>query len=240
MIEFKQYTLNDYIDLLKKGEHFTLGKFGDGELFCLFKALGWMPKDRHGNANVDNHQYFEDMGMAIHDTFVNEKGYFKLCHPDWFTGKGNGRETSTLFNRYVDEYNISPPQLHDAVNSFYVEAEEGKLGPLKEQLEKMNYIIVSEPRKRKLDIKYTDFVEVPLVNAWLEKDRIKDEMIKMTEKYDNVVFGISAGMGSLPIQDQLYPIIGDKSTMISFGSIWDPYINVRTRGYHDRYKSRSL
>lgn len=240
MVEFKIYTLNDYIELMKKGEYFTLGKFGDGELFCLFKALGWMNQKLHGDANVDKHLYYKDMGMAIHDTFVNEKGYFKLCHSDWFTGKGNGRATSALFNRYVEEYKIAPPQLHDATQSFYVDAEQGTLGPLKEQLEKMNFVMVSEPRKRNLPIKYKDFIEVPLINCWLEKDRIIKEMIEMTEKYDDVVFGLSTGMSALPIQDELFPLIGDKCWMISFGSIWDPFINVKSRGYHSRYKDITL
>jgi hypothetical protein len=239
-MEFKNISLQGYIDMLKSGEHFTLGKFGDGELFCLFKALGWMDKNKHGTVNADNHQYFQDMGMAIHETFINEKGYHKLCHPDWFTGHGNGRDTHILFKRYINEFKITPPNMISAVNSIYADAEFGRLGPLKEQLEKMNYVIVSEGRKRKLPIKHIDFVETPLINAWLEKDRIKDEMLEMVEKYDDVIFGISAGMGSLPIQDELYPIIGDKCTMISFGSIWDPFINVNSRGYHKRYKNRNL
>tara|TARA_R110000772_G_scaffold17946_1_gene49820 strand:- start:59929 stop:60651 length:723 start_codon:yes stop_codon:yes gene_type:complete len=240
MVNFKEFTLKDYIDLLKEGSHFTLGKFGDGELFCLFKALGWMNPKLHGESNADKHLYYKDMGLAIHDTFINEKGYFKLCHSDWFTGKGNGRATSQLFNRYIKEFNVEPPELHDATKSFYVDAEAGTLGPLKEQLEKMNFVMVSEPRKRALSIKYVDFIEVPQINAWLEKDRIKKEMIEMTEKYDNVVFGLSIGMGALPIQDELFPIIGDKCWMISFGSIFDPFINVNTRGYHSRYKNRSI
>ena len=239
-MEFKPFTTEYCIELLKADEHFTMGKFGDGELFCLFKALGWMPPSKHGTSNVDGHQYFKDMGMAIHDTFVNEKGYMKMCHPHWFTGEGNGRDTHILFKQYIDRFDIKPENMVSPINSFYDDAEHDRLKPLKEQLEKMNYVIVSEGRKRNLPIKYTDFVEVPLKDAWLEKDRIKEEMIAMTEKYDDVVFGISTGMGSLPLQDELYPIIGDKCTMISFGSIWDPYINVNSRGYHKRYKNRNL
>ena len=239
-MEFKEYSLDDYINILKSGEPFTLGKFGDGELFALFKSLGWLKPNEHGNHNADRHQYFTDMGLAIHDTFINEKGYAKLCHPDWFTGDGNGKQTAQLFKRYIEEFKVNPPNMHSAVNSFYDDAESGNLGKLKEQLEKMNFVIVSEGRKRRLPIKHVDFVEVPLINAWLEKDRIIDEMKHVADKYDDVVFGISAGMPSLPIQDQLYPVIGDKCTMISFGSIWDPYINVNSRRYHFRYKTRKL
>ena len=43
----------------------------------------------------------------------------------------------------------------------------------------MDYIIVSEPKKRDLPIKYTDFIEVPLVNCFLEKEFIKKQIIEM-------------------------------------------------------------
>lgn len=238
-MEFKKVTLTDYINLMKENKKFTIGKFGDGELFCLFKSLGWMGNE-NGDSNADGHKYFKDLGLAIHKTFIEEKGYGKLCHPDWFTGKGNGSRTSKLFRRYIDEFKINPPNMHDATVSFYNEAENGELGKLKNQLENMNFVIVSESRKRNLPIKYVDFVEVPRVNAWLEKDRIMQEMIDLTKKYEDIVFGVSAGMPSLPIQDELFPIIGDKCSMISFGSIWDPYINVYSRSYHRRYKNKKL
>lgn len=242
MLTFEKHTMHRYINLMQEGTYFTLGKFGDGELYALFKSLGWMPKQFLGNVNADRHQYFQTLGEAIHDTFINEKGYPKLCGEDWYTGKGNGSHTSMLFKKYVNTYNLNSIQLHNAdiENSFYDCAERGKLGALKEQLEKMNFVMVSEPRKRNLNIKYTDFIEIPAVDCWLKKDQIISDMLDVYEKYDDVIFGLSAGMPTLPIQDQLYPIIGRNCWMISFGSIWDPYVNIRSRGYHNRYKSYQL
>ena len=37
--------------------------------------------------------------------------------------------------------------------------------------------------------------------------------------------------------DELYDIIGDKCTMIDFGSIWDPFVGKTTRSYHKEYKT---
>ncbi len=135
-MEFKNYTLDDYIEKMKRGEFFTMGKFGDGELFCLFKSLKWMGSEQ-GNHNTDGHQYFYEMGISIHNTFLNEKGYYKMCNPDWFTGNKKGRSTYNLFQRYVKEFNINPPHLHNMYTSFYIDAETGKLGKLKNQLEKI-------------------------------------------------------------------------------------------------------
>ena len=242
MLTFQKRTMYDYIDLMQQGEYFTLGKFGDGELYALFKSLGWMPKNYLGSVNADRHQYFQTLGEAIHNTFLNEKGYPKLCGEDWYTGKGNGSHTSLLFKKYVNLYDIRSIQLHNAdiEDSFYDCAEKGRLQDLKNQLEKMNFVMVSESRKRNLNIKYADFVEIPAVDCWLKKDQIISDILDVYEKYDDVIFGLSAGMPTLPIQDQLYPIIGKNCWMISFGSIWDPYVNVRSRGYHSRYQSYEL
>ena len=118
----------------------------------------------------------------------------------------------------------------------------GEISPLINQLEQMNFIIVSEPSKRELPMKYTDFIEVPSTNCYLDKERIKQEIVEMCEKYDNPVFGLSASMATNVIVDELYPLIGDKCWMIDFGSIWEPFLNnpVHSRSYHRRYKTKQL
>ena len=109
-----------------------------------------------------------------------------------------------------------------------------------ESLENRNYIIVSNDSLKNLNIKYTDFVSVPSVNCFLEKERIKRDMIEMTNKYDDVVFGLSSSMATNVIIDELYDIIGDKCTMIDFGSIWDPFVGKMARTYHHQYKKKTL
>ena len=116
----------------------------------------------------------------------------------------------------------------------------GQLSPLVKSLESRNFVIVSSDKLKKIDIKYTDFVSVPPVNCFLDKERIKSDMIKMTEKYDDVVFGLSSSMATNVIVDELYDLIGDKCTMIDFGSIWDPFVGHMGRSYHKEYKNLKL
>lgn len=237
MIEYKKYTTDYYIDLLNNGTYFTYGKFGDGELIAIFKYLNWVNETQFGNHNCDGHLYYNDMGEALHNTFVNEQGYFKASPNHWIK---NTNQISELFKKYIVEYKINLPELHDTDTSFYKDAVLGNLTKLKTQLEKMNYIIVGDSSKRNLPIKHIDFIEIPRSNAWLQKDHIKNEILEKTNKYDSPVFGISAGMGTLVLQDELYPIIGDKCWLISFGSIFDPFLNMTTRSYHKNYKTRNL
>lgn len=239
-MEFKDYPFSYFVEKIKNNENFTLTKIGDGELICIFKSIKWLNNNQFGSANTDSHKYFNDMGIELHETLLNEKGYYKYFHPGWLNSTVNHPHLCSLLQKYVKTFDISPPNLCDSRKAFYVDARTGNLGALKNELEKRNFIMVSEKRKRNLNLKFVDFIETPLTNSWLERDRIKDDMLKMVEKYDNPVFGISIGMPSLVIQDELYPLIGNKSTMINFGSIWDPFINVNTRRYHSEYKVRQL
>ena len=71
-------------------------------------------------------------------------------------------------------------------------------------------------------------------------DLIQEEMIEMTNKYDDVVFGLSSSMATNVIVDELYDIIGNKCTMIDFGSIWDPFVGSIKRSYHKQYEKTTL
>ena len=89
---------------------------------------------------------------------------------------------------------------------------------------------------------YSDFIEVPETNCFLEKERIKEEMVLMCDKYDLPVFGLSASMATNVIVDELYDEIGDSCWMIDLGSIWEPFLKnpVHARSYHSTYKTTKL
>jgi hypothetical protein len=238
-INFDAWLLEDYVKLMESGEHFTVSKFGDGELQCMFKSLGL--HEIHGQ-NADGHKYFNDLGLAIHNSFVNEKGYFKLCSPEWFSP--SRPNTYDFLVRYFNEYEIDTEKikLHVCNDEFslYYDAMNGRLRILTDQFEKMNFVWVSNIKKKQLNIRYVDFIEVPEKNSWLEKDNIIEQMINVSEKYQDVIFGVSMGLPSLAIQDEVYGFIKNKSTMFNVGSIFDPYVGVFSRGYHRKYKIREF
>ena len=39
-MEFKVHPFEYYVNLIKEEKNFTLSKIGDGELICMFKAIG--------------------------------------------------------------------------------------------------------------------------------------------------------------------------------------------------------
>jgi len=55
-------------------KNFSFSRFGDGEWFCIFKALGI--KKITTNCNTDKHNYFTDLGKRLASVVKNEPLYF--------------------------------------------------------------------------------------------------------------------------------------------------------------------
>lgn len=215
-----------YIDKLNNKEHFSFSRWGDGEWYC---AMG-----RNGK-NCDNHTYFPELSKGLNEVLKKDKGYFKAI---WNTNHGQIRNILGTLLPFLDENKINVNWVNAGI--WEDAAINGELNKLIESLEKRNYIIVSNESLKKLNIKYVDYITIPSQNCFLEKDRIKEEMIKMSQKYDDVVFGMSSSMATNVIIDELYDVIGDKCTMIDFGSIWDPFVGKMARTYHHQYKKKTL
>ena len=199
-----------YINKINNNEHFSFTRWGDGEWLC---AVG--------------------KGLI---TALSNNNYYKAI---WPTTHGQIQKNLKYIHKVLNDNNIKEIEWVNAIVWEDLVIREG-IDKLKNALESRNFIIVSNPPKRNLGIKHIDFIEVPDVNCFLDKERIKKEMLEMSKKYDNCVFGISASMTTNVIVDELYNLIGKSSTMIDFGSIWDPFIGVRSRSYHDEYITKSL
>lgn len=204
---------------------------GDGEWLCVAGNKG---------KNCDGHHYFPEMSQCLRNALSNNLGYYKgLFEPS------NPQVSNHInwLNPLVTKFGSKVDWVLADVWEYLVKKGPTKskgINELVSQLNSMNYIIVSEKSKRKLNINYKDFIEVPSQNCFLEKENIKNRMIAMTEKYEMPVFGLSASMASNVIIDELFPIIGDKCWMIDFGSIWDPFCKGVTRSYHRNYRIKKI
>jgi len=227
MIKIIHNDINFYIDLLKSGKKFSFTRWGDGEWLCAFGTKG---------ENCDKHSYFPEMKDGLNDALDNPKGYFLAT---W------SETESMMFNIWnTVQHRLQGTNIKEWVDASIWEeaATSGDLKNLVEQFEKMNFIIVSESSKRDLPMNYSDFIEVPATNCFLDKERIKKEMVSMCNKYETPVFGLSASMTTNVIVDELYDEIGDKCWMIDLGSIWEPFLKnpVHARSYHSNYKTNKL
>ncbi len=225
-INIINHSVDFYVDKIRKREHFSFTRWGDGEWFCVTGKKG---------QNCDNHIYFPEMCESLNSALKNDKGYYKSI---WNLEHAQIKNILNILLPYIQNNNIK----HNWVNAGVWEdmVIKGELDSLIESLENRNFIIVSNNSLKGLNIKYTDFITVPFENCFLEKDRIKSEIIELSDKYEDAVFGFSASMATNVMVDELYDVIGDKSTMIDFGSIWDPFVGVYSRSYHKQYNRTKI
>lgn len=225
-MELRNYKADYYIDKIKNREHFSFTRWGDGEWFCATGQQG---------ANCDKHIYYPAMAMGLNQALKYDKGYYKAI---WDKNHGQIKRNLDIIMPHLERVNPNIEWVN--ANIWENLAINGEMGKLVEALESVPFVIVSNPNKHNLPVKHVGYVEIPSVNCFLEKERIKNDMIAMTEKFNNVVFGLSASMATNVIVDELYTIIGDRCSMIDFGSIWEPFVGNNNRSYHREYKNVNL
>ena len=77
---------------------------------------------------------------------------------------------------------------------------------------------------------YSHFIEVPPKNCYLDKDRIRADIAAWSKRKARRVSRFSASMAANVIIHELFPAMGATSWLIDFGSLWDCYVGVDSRG----------
>lgn len=220
---------DDYITKLKGGEKFSFSRWGDGEWIC---ANGG-----HGAANADGHQYFAELTQGLLNALKSDHQYYRAI---WPSHHGQISSNMTTILKVLSDWNINIEWANAIVWEDLV-LREG-IQKMVDQLRSMYFVMVSDSSKKNLNVGYKNYIEIPARNCFLEKDRIKDDMVNIinTISRDDIVFGLSCSMTTNVIIDELYPFIGNQCWMIDFGSIWEPFVGKITRSYHREYISNDI
>lgn len=206
----KSYNLQWYVDKLKRGEKFSLARYGDGEMLCMWGKEG-------GNSN--GCRYSPELREALLDSMKHKND------PSFIYGMQRvlPKDRERIEKEYPDV------DWHDS-EIFGEAAAAGKLFPFIEQLRKMDVVIVGNKSIEKFakDILVADFIEVPSFNAYDEKDKIlfKIGHFQRTDKNNVVLF--SCGMAANAFVDQLH-YEGQYNWYIDVGHIWDPFVGNMSR-----------
>ena len=107
------------------------------------------------------------------------------------------------------------------------------LFPLVNQLRKMKVVMIGPAHLRAVDERlfpYAHFIEIPAKNCYLSVDEIQKQLLDIYDKSGPAVFAFSASMTTNVLIQKLYPVMGKTSWMIDFGSLWDVYVGVHSRG----------
>jgi hypothetical protein len=99
--------------------------------------------------------------------------------------------------------------------------------------------MVGPERLRQLDLfSAARHVVVPDKNCHDELERLTDETFRNAARMGgHVVVAICAGMTSNIIIHRVHQAL-PSATLIDFGSVWEPYVGVANRTYHQRIIKR--
>lgn len=202
-----QNPLQFYVDKLARGERFSLARYGDGELYCMWGKKG-------GNSN--GCRYSPELREALLDSMKH------FLDKDFMYGLQ--RVLPQDEKRIMQEY----PHIKWHDTEIFSEAvANGELYPLIAQLKKMDDVLVvgndSISRKVADLIDWDAYCIVPPSNAY----DMRLEIVKYIKMNQPSVVLFSCGMAANAIIGELHGQV--ESTMIDLGHIWDPFTGNMSR-----------
>jgi hypothetical protein len=203
------HPLKYYINKLASGERFSLARYGDGELLCMW--------GRHGG-NSHGCRYSEELREGLWKSLKHKDDRHFIY--------GLQRVLPRDEERVMHDEATKSVNWHDT-EIFSEAVADGELGPFIEELKKHRTILVGNERLAPVLKVFggAGLIPTPFTNSYDKRDDIK-AMIKLMDK-PGTVFLFAAGMGAKAIIGELHGKI--KGTMFDVGHIWDPFIGDMSR-----------
>lgn len=200
----KNKSLQYYVDKLKEGPY-SLVRFGDGELYCLWGR---------GTKNSNGCYYTPELRADLAKSLKYPKdgiiyGLQRVLPED---------------QKQAEHYSVD---WHDS-EIFGDELVAGRLFPLFEQLKKMRVVMISNPDL--LDpvaIQPEYFIQVPTSNAHTEKDWVYREVRACQRQWPaGTVYIFCCGMAANAF---VYELHDGKNWYLDLGHIFDPFVGKMSR-----------
>lgn len=197
----KSFNLQWYVDKLKRGEKFSLVRYGDGEMYCMWGKKG---------ENSNGCKYSSELRKALLESMGHKEEDFIY---------GMQRVLPQDRKRFEAEY----PDIEFLDTEIFSDAvANGELFPFIEQLKKMKVVIIGNESIRPIKkfLPYTEFIEVPKSNAF-------DSEFEFIDCGDNTVYLFSCGMAANAFISKLHGQVN--GWLIDIGHIWDPFVGKMSR-----------
>lgn len=216
MTSVSHYALSYYVDLLASNQPFALSRWGDGEWACILGDSG---------ENCDGCEYFPKLGEDLRRILVKQRPYFHAMGPKAVADLGNRIEP------WLDSHNIRRDWHY--TDTFIEASLHGELLPLIEQLRTKRVLYVGPKHLREIARAFplVGFYEIPRQNCYLSYTSILDVVERSVWSLKADVVAISAGMAANVLIDDLWLHVGESTTLIDFGSLFDIYCGVASRKY---------
>ena len=216
LVRVARMPLSHYVSMLAAGKPFSFSRFGDGEWNAILGRPG---------ENCDGHAFFPELGKDLRTALVSRPAY--LCGMQRRAIQDMGVEIKAFLkknNVVIDWHNADV--FHYANNA-------GTLFPLVKQLRKMKVVVVGPAHLRDVNrmlFPYDHFIEIPLKNCYTAQHETEAQAREYFKRSGPALFAFSASMTTNVLIHRLFPFMGSSSWLIDFGSLWDVYVGVKSRG----------
>ena len=208
--------LSFYTDKLNSGEQFSLARYGDGELQCLF---GWE------GGNCDGCDYTPELKEGLTRSL-------SLDEPDLIHG------LQRVLPKDEIEFVKLLVRLHSPITDWYdtdVFTESlmaGEFYPMIEALRSRPTVIVSNATVRRIRsiISYELYIETPTKNSYEHVSTIANQILMHSRLARGpIVYLLSCGMTATVLVSELHGRVN--GWLIDIGHIWDVFLGRATRSY---------
>jgi hypothetical protein len=213
----EEVSLPSFVELLAAGETFSFSRWNDAQ----WNMILGKEEGRTG----DGHVYSKEIGDALRAVILDR--------PEYMVGM-QGLSLRLRLGERVQEW-IEETGLEDLrwcnADVFHYASMANVMCPLIEQLKKLKVVVVG-PQQMKLLPFASHFVPIPPTDAYYDRRRIIDQTARILRKQKGpIVVSVSAGWTANLLISELHPVFGHKASFVDFGSVWDPYVGVHSRGY---------
>lgn len=214
--------ITTYASRLRENKPFSFVRYGNGEWDGV---LGTRNRTGSGSQMLNVPGLRQDLQESLisaprSESYLLGMQNYMRKRPEW-----------SMVMRWLS---VHAPHLvwHNA-DVFHWASSRVELWPLIEELRKKPLVFIGPPFLRKIACRlpYVGFVEVRSRNCYQDKVGLRRAILEQPEP---AVFCFSAGPTTKPLIHELFPILGEKSFLIDFGSLWDVYCGVKSRSYHKR------
>ena len=202
--------LKFWVEKLKSGEKFSMARWGDGELYCMWGKQG---------KNSNGCRYSPELREALLKAMVPKEGFYH----------GLQRVLPHDEVRIMKQF----PDITWYETEIFSEAvAEGKLYPLLSAMSEKELVFIGNksilPALEKIFwTKRFQFIEVQPSNAFDERERVLETIRWWNKEHPGKTYLFSCGMAANAF---IYELHGEiDGVLMDLGHIWDPFIGLMSR-----------
>lgn len=220
MLPPQQRKLDWFTKRIAAKEPTTFSRWGDGEWTSVFGR-------RRQSQNCDGHPFYPKMGQELKAVLLGQ--------PQYVLGLQNlALKVIPEIPDWIAQNYLTGLDWVDA-DVFHHASGAGEMGPLVAELRKVPVVLVGPPhlhQPMKDVLGYAEHVIVPPQNCYLAVKQLTTELLGALDKMPKgTVAAISASMPAKLLIDAVHKKMGTRHSLIDFGSVWDFYAGVKSRGY---------